>query len=160
MNEENLKRGNPDTQFKKGDKRAVEAGRKGGVIGGKVRRENAKKNEKLLDMRQMLQKLLNSEYTDKKTGARYSGVEAIITTLFQVALNKENKQCLTAIKMIIDLYGDGSKEKLADKKTKAEIKLLEAKLNAITGENEKFNEDEMPQLWKALGEVDSDESKS
>lgn len=156
MNEENLKRGNAQTQFKKGDGRAAEAGRKGGIIGGKVRRENAKKNEKLLDMRQMLQKLLNSEYTDKKTGARYSGVEAIITTLFQVALNKENKQCLTAIKMIIDLYGDDSKEKLADKKTKAEIKLLEAKLNAITGENEKFNEDEMPQLWKALGEENND----
>lgn len=156
MNEENLKRGNAETQFKKGDGRAAEAGRKGGIIGGKVRRENAKKNEKLLDMRQMLQKLLNSEYTDKKTGARYSGVEAIIKTLFQVALNKENKQCLTAIKMIIDLYGDDGKEKLADKKTKAEIKLLEAKLNAITGENEKFNEDEIPKLWKALGEDDSE----
>jgi hypothetical protein len=58
--------------------------------------------------------------------------------------------------MIIDLYGDDGKEKLADKKTKAEIKLLEAKLNAITGENEKFNEDEMPQLWKALGEENND----
>lgn len=44
---------------------------------------------------------------------------------------------------------------MIDKKTKAEIKLLEAKLNALTGENEKFNEDEMPQLWKALGEEEN-----
>ena len=64
------------------------------------------------------------------------------------------------MKMIFDIYNDKDKNKLLDQKTKAEIKLLEAKLNALTGENEKFNEDEIPKLWKALGEDNSDESKS
>ena len=69
-----------------------------------------------------------------------------------MALNKKNKQCLTAIKMIIDLYGNDDKEKLADKKTKAEIKLLEAKLNALTGEKEK-DDQKLDQIIEALKEV-------
>ena len=37
------------------------------------------------------------------------------------------------MKMIFDIYNDKDKNKLLDQKTKAEIKLLEAKVDMLTG---------------------------
>lgn len=148
MNNENLKKGNPETQFKSGQQ-AVEAGRKGGLNSGKAKKKKA-------DIKATVQDILNNEYAEKKSGRKMSGVAVLVVNLFQIAADPKNKQCLTAMKMIFDIYNDKDKNKLLDQKTKAEIKLLEAKLNALTGENEKFNEDEMPKLWKALGEETND----
>ena len=148
MNVENLKKGNPETQFKSGQQ-AVEAGRKGGLNSGKAKKKKA-------DIKATVQDILNDEYREKNSGRKLSGVAVLVLNLFQIATDPKNKQCLTAMKMIFDIYNDKDKNKLLDQKTKAEIKLLEAKLNALTGENEKFNEDEMPQLWKALGEKTND----
>lgn len=144
MNEKNLIPGQ--------HKLTVEEQSAGGRKSGKVRNKKA-------DIKATVQDILNDEYSDK-SGRKLSGVAVLVVNLFKIAADPKNKQCLTAMKMIFDIYNDKDKNKLLDQKTKAEIKLLEAKLNAITGENEKFNEDEMPQLWKALGEVNSDESKS
>ena len=151
MNDENLKKGNPETQFKSG-RSAVEAGRKGGLNSGKAKK---KKCTQFADIKATVQDILNDEYSDK-SGRKLSGVAVLVVNLFKIAADPKNKQCLTAMKMIFDIYNDKDKNKLLDQKTKAEIKLLEAKLNALTGENEKFNEDEMPKLWKALGEETND----
>lgn len=137
MNEENLK----PSEYKLSQEEA----KKGGINSGKARRKKA-------DMRDAVQAMLDGEY--KSDGAKITGVEAMAKKLFALALEKNGKQNIAAIKLIIELTSQ-SGNALIDKKTKAEIKLLEAKLNALTGENEKFNEDEMPQLWKALGEEEN-----
>ena len=122
-----------------------EIARQGGKASGKARKKKA-------DMRDAVQAMLDGEY--KSDGAKITGAEAMAKKLFALALEKNGKQNIAAIKLIIELTSQSSNA-LIDKKTKAEIKLLEAKLNALTGENEKFNEDEMPQLWKALGEEEN-----
>ena len=81
-----------------------------------------------------------------------SGVAVLVVNLFKIAADPKNKQCLTAMKMIFDIYNDKDKNKLLDQKTKAEIKLLEAKLNALTGEKEKDNQ-KLDQIIEALKEV-------
>lgn len=139
MNEENLK----PSEYKLSQEEA----KKGGINSGKARRKKA-------DMRDAVQAMLDGEY--KSDGAKITGAEAMAKKLFALALEKNGKQNIAAIKLIIELTSQ-SGNALIDKKTKAEIKLLEAKLNALTGENEKFNEDEMPQLWKALGESEDGE---
>lgn len=141
MNEKNLIPGQ--------HKLTVEEQSAGGRKSGKVRNKKA-------DIKATVQDILNDEYREKNSGRKLSGVAVLVLNLFQIAADPKNKQCITAMKMIFDIYNDKDKNKLLDQKTKAEIKLLEAKLNALTGENEKFNEDEMPQLWKALGEENND----
>lgn len=140
MNEKNLIPGQ--------HKLTVEEQSAGGRKSGKVRNKKA-------DIKATVQDILNDEYSDK-SGRKLSGVAVLVVNLFKIAADPKNKQCLTAMKMIFDIYNDKDKNKLLDQKTKAEIKLLEAKLNALTGENEKFNEDEIPKLWKALGEDNSE----
>ena len=123
-----------------------EIARQGGKASGKVRKQKA-------DMRKAVQAMLDGEY--KSDGAKITGAEAMAKKLFALALEKDGKQNIAAIKLIVELTSQ-SGNALIDKKTKAEIKLLEAKLNAITGSNERFSESEMPQLWKALGEDNSE----
>lgn len=123
-----------------------EIARQGGKASGKVRKQKA-------DMRKAVQAMLDGEYTSSE--GQLTGAEAMAKKLFALALEKDGKQNIAAMKLIVELTNRNDNS-LLDKKTKAEIKLLEAKLNAITGENEKFNEDEMPQLWKALGEENND----
>lgn len=141
MNEKNLIPGQ--------HKLTVEEQSAGGRKSGKVRNKKA-------DIKATVQDILNDEYREKNSGRKLSGVAVLVLNLFQIAADPKNKQCITAMKMIFDIYNDKDKNKLLDQKTKAEIKLLEAKLNALTGENEKFNEDEIPKLWKALGEETND----
>lgn len=124
MNDENLKKGNPETQFKSG-RTAVEAGRKGGKKSGEAKKKKA-------DIKATVQDVLNDEYTDK-SGRTLSGVGVLVVNLFRIAADPKNKQCITAMKMIFDIYNDKDKNKLLDQKTKAEIKLLEAKVDMLTG---------------------------
>ena len=115
MNDENLKKGNPETQFKSGRK-AVEAGRKGGKKSGEAKKKKA-------DIKATVQDVLNDEYTDK-SGRTLSGIGVLVVNLFRIAADPKNKQCITAMKMIFDIYNDKDKNKLLDQKTKAEISYL------------------------------------
>lgn len=133
MNEGNLK----PSEYKLSQEEA----KRGGVNSGKSRRQTA-------DLRKAVQAVLDGAFY--VSDEQLTGAETIAKKLFSLALEKDGKQNIAAIKLIIELTSQ-DKNILADKKTKAEIKLLEAKLNALTSENEKFNENEMPQLWKALG---------
>lgn len=68
MNEQNLKRGNPDTQFKSG-REAAENGRKGGIASGESKRERK-------TLREYLQIALDAEIKDKNSGETYTKWQA------------------------------------------------------------------------------------
>lgn len=126
MNEENLRRGNPETQFHSGEgsgRGAVENGRKS----GEARRRKA-------DIRKSVQEILNNTYTDK-SGAKLTGVDVLATNLFQIAVDRKNRQNIQAMRLLLELYGQ-DKSPEDKKKIKAEIKLLEAKLQFYSGGDE------------------------
>lgn len=114
MNEKNLKRGNPDTQFRSG-REAVENGRKGGVASGVSRnlksavKKEIKENPTLLD--------------------------DIVQMLKDETFNKRN---LKAAEMLIDLMGESvQRETLALRKK--EVKLKENELKREHEEKETSN---------------------
>ena len=93
-NIQNLKRGNPDTQFKSG-RNAAEAGRKGGKASGESR---ARKKT----MKDAAQAILDGTYkTD--TGAEVTGTDAIMLTLFKIASDPDNRQCISAIRLLREM---------------------------------------------------------
>lgn len=96
-NTKNLKRGNPDTQFKSG-RDAVEAGRKGGKASGATK-------AKQKTMKEAAQTILNGTYTDDD-GNKISGMDKIILTLFSIATDANNKQCTSAIRLLREITGD------------------------------------------------------
>lgn len=145
MNEENLKKGNPDTQFKTG-REQVEIARQGGITSGKSRRKKA-------DMRKAVQSMLDNTYSDN-SGKELSGAEIMALKLFKIATNEKDKQCISAIKLIIELTGQ-NKDTLTDKKTKTEIKLLETKIKALSGLDETESKKLLDNINKILSDVDS-----
>lgn len=75
-NEQNLLKGK-DTQFQSGEEAAIN-GAKGGKRSGESKREKKQ-------LREMLEILLDKEYTDKK-GNKVTGVEMIATSLIKEAI--------------------------------------------------------------------------
>ena len=126
MNTENLKKGNPDTQFKKGGRSAVEAGRKGGKASGISRNFKGALKKRLKD---------NPETMDK-----------IIDSLVSQAENGDIK----AVECLIDLNGESVQRETLSLKKK-ELKLKEKALHNSTPELEK----EEPLLYKALESDDT-----
>lgn len=96
MNEKNLKRGNPATQFKSG-REAVEAGRKG----GKKSAENRKRKKEL---REALADLLNAKY-EIKGGGKYTGVEVIAMELFKAATDRKGRNYNRSLDQLLTLTG-------------------------------------------------------
>lgn len=137
-NTKNLKKGNPETEFRSG-REAVENGKKGGQRSGTIRKLNA-------DIKKLLQAALFDEYTDRITGEKMTGIDGIIKKLITKALNNGDKEQLAAIKYIFFLLGvDRTEEDI--KKIKAETDLIKTKIKlaaseqwdkytAIGGENE------------------------
>ena len=145
MNEENLKKGNPDTQFKTG-REQVEIARQGGITSGKSRRKKA-------DMRKAVQSMLDNTY-NSSDGKELSGAEVMALKLFKIATNEKDKNCIAAIKLIIELTGQ-NKDALTDKKTKAEIKLLETKIKTLSGLDDGETKKLLDNINKILNDVDS-----
>lgn len=123
-NTKNLKKGNPETEFRSG-REAVENGKKGGQRSGTIRKLNA-------DIKKLLQAALFAEYTDK-TGGTQTGIDGIVKALITKALNSRDKEQLAAIKYIFFLLGvDRTEEEV--KKIKAETDLIKAKVKAAASE--------------------------
>lgn len=102
MNNENLKRGNPDTQFKSG-REAVENGRKG----GKKAAENRKKRNEL---KQTMIDMLNAEYPDGK-GNKHTGIELIVIELFKAATDSKSRNYNRSLEQLLAVAGfDKSEE--------------------------------------------------
>ena len=92
-------------------------------------------------------------YSDN-SGKELSGAEIMALKLFKIATNEKDKQCISAIKLIIELTGQ-NKDTLTDKKTKAEIKLLEARIKALSGLDETESKKLLDNINKILSDVDS-----
>lgn len=123
-------------------KLSQEEAKKGGIKSGETRRRKA-------DMRAAAQAILDNEYTDKN-GQTKTGAEVLILNLFKIATDTKNKQCISAVKTLMELTGQ-SKDPIDIKKIEAEIKLIEAKQEALKDSNALQSSEELPQLWKALG---------
>lgn len=98
MNNENLKRGNPETQFKSGQQ-AVEAGRKGG-------KKSAENKRKKKDLRDAMIAMLNAEYPDKQ-GIKHTGIEIIVTELFKAATDHRARNYNRSLDQLLALTGYG-----------------------------------------------------
>ena len=144
MNDENLKKGKA-TQFKAGEEQAKIA-QKGGINSVKSRRKKA-------DMRKAVQNLLDGTYSDS-TGKELSGAEVMAIKLFKIATNEKDKQCIAAMKLILELTGQ-NKDTLSDKKAKTEIKLLEARIKALSGLDESESKKLLENINSMLSDVDS-----
>ena len=101
-NNNNLRKGNPDTQFKSGQK-AVESGRKGGIASGKSKRKRKEFKNDLITA-------LTIVMEDNKT-VQEIGIEAL--------MDKFMKGDLKAFELIRDTIG----EKPTDKQ---EVKVVES----------------------------------
>ena len=122
MNNENLKKGNPDTQFRSG-REAVENGRKGGKASGVSRSFKSALKVKLK---------ANPELYDD-----------VVDMLADEALNGRN---LKAVEMMLDLMGESAqREALA-------IKRKELRLKEKAAKSESSGMQETPQLYRALEE--------
>lgn len=120
--EDNLLHGNPDTQFKKGEQRAVEAGKKGA--------EAFKRNQKRRKtVKKSMQAILDGTYTTKD-GEELEGIDMMTMTLFKVATDKDHKQCIQAQRLIYELT---EMDKTADdkKRIKQALKLQEKELELM-----------------------------
>lgn len=125
---DNLKRGNPATQFKSG-RRAVEAANKS----AEVRRENSKGKS---DLRVAAQTVLDGTYKckDKTTGkvTERTGAEMLVLNVLAIGADPKNKQCIAAIKLLMELTGANKSEesKAVEKATAA---LIQAKADLLSG---------------------------
>ena len=113
-NTKNLKRGNPDTQFKSG-REQVEISRKGG-------KASAASKAKQKTMKEAAQAILNGKYTDDD-GKEITGMDKIILTLFKIATDESNRQCISAIRLLREMTGEDI--------TADQLKLMEKKIEQI-----------------------------
>ena len=141
MNEENLKPNSERTPSE-----IKEMTTKGGINSGKSRRKKA-------DMRKAVQSMLDNTY-NSSDGKELSGAEVMALKLFKIATNEKDKNCISAIKLIIELTGQ-NKDTLTDKKTKTEIKLLEARIKALSGLDDGETKKLLDNINKILNDVDS-----
>lgn len=131
MNNQNLKRGNPATQFN--GQTAVENGRKGGLAA-------AKKRKKRQEVREVIQSILDGEYEvkDKDTGKtdKKTGTETLAYTLFKIATDPKHKLCIQAHKLIYELVDmdktpeEKKRIKQALKMQQKEIELMQKKIDS------------------------------
>lgn len=132
---------------------ARENGRKGGQASGRSRRQKAQ-------AKKIVEDILNDTYKTKN--GEHVGMQIMIANLFKIATDDKNKQCISAAKMLLDIY-EGSaktKDKLLEKKIKAEIKALEAKAQAYSGGDDFKFEEELPLLYKALEDSQDSENQN
>ena len=126
-NEQNLKRGNPETQFKAGRKQTENA-RKAGIASGEAKRRKK-------GIREAMQALLDSSYniTDKNTGEVrvLTGEEAIALSIMQEAMNKKSKNWPKAVQFALQLAGE-DKSKVEKELIEANVKILNAKADMLT----------------------------
>ena len=104
-----------------------EIAKKGGQASGAARRKKR-------DMKKLLETLLDDKIKDKD-GNEYTRAEAMALTLTAIALDKKDKKCLEAQRMILKLTGqdqsteDKKKTKLILKQLEKDIELTQKKID-------------------------------
>lgn len=112
-NSKNLKRGNPDTQFKSG-REQVEISRKGGKASGASKRRAKSLKDAAIAA-------LNETYYEPD--GEVSGYEKLIHTLFTVASDPSNKNCISAIRFVREIVGENV--------TAEDLKMMKKKLEQM-----------------------------
>ena len=102
----------------------VEEASKGGKNSGKTRRRKA-------DLRRMAQQVLDGTYTDKN-GNKFTGEEAVLKGLIANLTDPKGRNWGKAMDLMITLMG-ANKSKEEKQLLKAQIKLMEAKVNLMSG---------------------------
>lgn len=103
--------------------------KKGGQASGAARRKKR-------DMKKLLEMFLDDTIKDKD-GKEYTRAEAMALTLVAIALDKKDKKCLEAQRIILKLTGqdqtpeDKKKTKLQLKQLEKEIELTEKKIEDV-----------------------------
>lgn len=124
---DNLKKGKA-TQFKAGEEQAKIASE-----GGK---KSAAARKAKSDLRQAAQDILDNIYTTKdKQGnitGKKSGAELLIVNLFGIASDKSNKNCISAMRLLIELIGANRSPETIEIE-KATAALIQAKADMLTG---------------------------
>lgn len=120
-NEQNL------IPFKKGTISKEEAqknGRKGGIKSAESRRRKS-------DLRKLAQQVLLDKHIDKN-GKEFTGEEAFVRGLIANLANPNSKNWGKTMDLLIQLTGAG-KTKEERKRIKAETKMMQAKIDLLTG---------------------------
>ena len=121
----------------------------GGKKSGVVRAERA-------SLRKAAQEVLNGEYTDK-SGKKLLGANVVILNLFKIAADPHNKQCIQAVRLLMELYNE-DKSPAEMEKLRAEIALLKAKTEVIHGAEQDFEDlTALTDMLRLPGEVTNDE---
>ena len=119
LNDDNLK---PHQFDKKTASEQREIAKKGGQASGAARRKKR-------DIKKLLETLLDDKIKDKD-GKEYTRAEAMALTLTAIALDKRDKKCLEAQRMILKLTGQDQRTE-DKKKTKLILKQLEKNIELI-----------------------------
>jgi hypothetical protein len=73
-------------------------------------------------MKEAAQAILNGKYTDDH-GIEITGMDKIILTLFKIATDESNRQCISAIRLLREMTGEDI--------TADQLKLMEKKIEQI-----------------------------
>jgi hypothetical protein len=95
---------------------------KNGKASGKSRRRTA-------NLRKVIQSVMNRTYTDED-GEQLTGVEKLAVTLYRIAVDPSDKNCLSAMRLLIELYGEDMSPEQKHK-LKAETELLKARAKKL-----------------------------
>ena len=101
-------------------------------IGGKKSGETRRKKA---DMRKAVENILNSEYSVKGSEEKISGIDALALNLFKIAQDTKNKQCISATRLLLEIYGQ-DKSPMEQKMAKAQLDILKAKAKLLKGGDE------------------------
>lgn len=122
-------------KFRTDDEATKKAAKKGGIKSGEARREKAAleeaKKNMTVELVNAIQAALFAEYTDIN-GKKITGINGIAYNIVTTAMNGKNKQCIAAIKIILDMFGANIPE--IDMRIKeAEAAAMQAKADMLTG---------------------------
>lgn len=94
-NNKNLEKGKA-TQFKAGEKQ-VEIARRGGIASGEAKRLNKSFRSAAIAA---------LEKTYEEDGQELTGYDKMLKTLLEVAVDKDNKNCISAMRFVREIVGE------------------------------------------------------
>lgn len=112
--------------YKRSESEQRELRSQGGINSGKSRRRAA-------NLRKVIQSIMNKTYTDDEYG-ELTGTEKLAVTLYKIATDLTDKNCLSAMRLLIELCGENVSPD-ERKKLKAEIELLKARKDKLGGDD-------------------------
>ena len=110
---------------------AVKNGRKGGKASGAAKRKRS-------ELLRNVQDILDGVYIDEQ-GNEVTGADQIALTLYSVATDAKNRQCITAMRLLFEIMGtlksddEKKRDKLINRLKEKEIELTQKKIETLDG---------------------------